>query len=312
MKRLAANWQFLLISQIYRGKFFIRPEIALGLGQQVADLLNPNTAFNPTPRRLEIITQSDSGHRKAFFFEDDEEMDEQETGSPYDDAPEGSVAIIPIKGSMMKYGSWCEYGAKDLAAMMLEAATHKNISAIVLDLDSGGGAVDAVAPLVDAVRMVKSMGKPVVSSIDMACSACYWVASETDYLVADNNISAEVGSIGVMMSFYDAKEYYEKKGIKMHVVFSNQSANKNEAFMMALEGKYDMIKEDELDPLARSFQEAVKANRSGKLNTDIKGILNGKTFFAQEAKEYGLIDRVGSANTAIEVALALAHARKLS
>jgi len=115
-----------------------------------------------------------------------------------------------------------------------------------------------------------------------------------------------------MMSFMDVKGYYEKEGIKLHTIYATESSDKNLAFQKALEGEYDMIREEELDPLARAFQAAVKANRSDKLNTAVKGILSGKTFFADQAKEYGLIDRVGNNNTAVEIALALAHARKLT
>ena len=313
MTKLAANWSILLMSQLMKGKFFLRPDIALGMGTQVANLINRNGEVNAREkRRLEVTTISDSGKVKAFFYDDDEDDDEEERqSSRYDAVPAGSVARIPIKGTMMKYGTWCEYGMQEIGAFIQEAAAHKNIAAIVLDYDSGGGAVDAVAPLNHAVAFAKSLGKPVVASIDMACSAAYWSASTTDYLVADNDISAEVGSIGVMMSFMDVKGYYEKEGIKLHTIYATESSDKNLAFQKALEGEYDMIREEELDPLARAFQSAVRTNRTGKLKESAKGILNGKTYFADTALANGLIDRVGNNNTAVEIALAMSHARKL-
>ena len=314
MTKLAANWSILLMSQLMKGKFFLRPDIALGMGAQVANLINRQGEVNAREkRRLEVTTISDSGKVKAFFYDDDDEDDEEEDrkASIYDSVPTGSVARIPVKGTMLKYGTMCEYGMQEIGAFIQEAAAHKNIAAIVIDYDSGGGAVDAVAPLNHAVALAKSLGKPVVASIDMACSAAYWSASTTDYLVADNDISAEVGSIGVMMSFMDVKGYYEKEGIKLHTIYATESSDKNLAFQKALEGEYEMIREEELDPLARAFQQAVRTNRAGKLDESVKGILNGKTFFAEQAKEYGLIDRVGNNNTAVEIALALAHARQL-
>ncbi|MEX2369037.1 MAG: S49 family peptidase, partial [Candidatus Paceibacterota bacterium] len=138
----------------------------------------------------------------------------------------------------------------------------------------------------------------------------YWTASACDYLVADNDISAEVGSIGVMMQFRDVSGYYEKEGIKLHTVYSSESDQKNLAFELALEGKYDLIREEELDPLARAFQQAVKKNRAGKINTAAKGILNGRTFFAGDALANGLIDRIGTNTTAVEIALAKSHAKQ--
>ncbi|MBD3630505.1 S49 family peptidase [Cyclobacterium sp.] len=311
MTRLAGNWQFLLMSQLLKGKFFLRPELALGLGFQAADIINRTDRHSRQRRSLKLQSVSASGLvRSALLFDEDDEEAEEDTGSPYDGAPEGSVAIIPVKGNMMKYGTMCEYGTTEIASFMKDAVTHKNIGAIVLDIDSGGGAVDAVAPLVDVTHLAKATGKPVVASVDMACSAAYWIASEADYIVADNGISAEVGSIGVMMSLVNMKAYYEEKGINFHHIYSNESSEKNKPFELAMEGKYELIREEELDPLARGFQKTVKTNRAGKLNTQAKGILNGKTYFADEALSVGLIDRVGTCTTAVEIAIAKSHAKQ--
>tara|TARA_R110002020_G_scaffold475112_1_gene708614 strand:+ start:8143 stop:9093 length:951 start_codon:yes stop_codon:yes gene_type:complete len=316
MIKLAANWQYLLVSQIARGKYFMRPDLAIALTGQATDLILAKNGTTAEKRRIELTRVSllDNGlfQRKSFYLdEDDEDEDMETTSSIYDDAPSGSVAIIPLKGSMMKYGTWCDYGTNDLAAMVMDAVNHKNIGAIVLDIDSGGGAVDAVAPMVHAIDAAKSAGKPIVASVDMACSAAYWVASECNAIVADNSISSEVGSIGVMMSFMDATKYYEEKGITLHSIYSNHSSGKNESFRLALEGKYDMIKEEDLDPLAVAFQNTVRRNRAGKLDESTPGMLSGKTFFGEAALKTGLIDHLGDNRTAINLALGMSHAKQL-
>lgn len=309
MTRLAGNWQFLLISALLKGKFFIRPDIAMAMGPQVNRLLSREgmEAAEDQERSIEIICVNESGKETKFFYGEDPN---DNLSTLYDEAPEGSIAKIPVKGSMLKYGTACDYGTMELASFILEAAAHKNISGIVLDFDSGGGAVDAVPPLSQAILMVKQIGKPIVSSVDLACSAAYWNASETGYIVADNSVSAEVGSIGVMMSFMDVRGYYEKEGVTFHSIYSNESGDKNLAFEKALNGEYDQIKEEQLDPLARQFQKTVRENRGSRLNTSVNGILTGKTFFAEEALSIGLIDRIGTSTTAVEIALAKSHANK--
>lgn len=216
-----------------------------------------------------------------------------------DDGKKNMVAVIPLRGTMIKYGTMCSYGADEIAAAIDEAAANKKVIGIVLDIDSGGGAVDAVAPLVDAIRRTKAMGKPVVASCDLCASAAYWTACECDEIMADNNISSEFGSIGVMMSFPDYAKYYEKEGIKVHTIYSNLSTYKNAPFEAAKLGKYDDIKTEELDPLARKFQANVRAKRAGKLNEDIEGILSGKVFYAEDALKHGLIDSIGTLDRAI-------------
>lgn len=216
-----------------------------------------------------------------------------------DDGKKNMVAVIPLRGTMIKYGTMCSYGADEIAAAIDEAAANKKVTGIVLDIDSGGGAVDAVAPLVDAIRRTKAMGKPVVASCDLCASAAYWTACECDEIMADNNISSEFGSIGVMMSFPDYAKYYEKEGIKVHTIYSNLSTYKNAPFEAAKKGEYDSIKTEELDPLARKFQANVRAKRAGKLNEEVEGILSGKVFYAEDALKYGLIDSIGNLDRAI-------------
>jgi protease-4 len=220
-------------------------------------------------------------------------------GGSFDDAPKGSTAIIPIGGTMLKYGTYCSYGTEEIAAEITKAANHRNIDAIILDIDSGGGAVDAIAPLVDAIE---KCSKPVVASCDLCASAAYWAATACDRIVANNNISAEFGSIGVMMSFQDVEPYYKDMGVITHTIYSNHSDYKNKPFQLAKEGKYDEIKTEELDPLAIKFQSQVKTSRGEKLNTEIPGILQGRMFGPEEAKAYGLIDEVGNLDTAVQIA----------
>ena len=221
------------------------------------------------------------------------------TSGDFSKAPEGSVAVIPLKGDMMKEGTMCSYGTEELAAVVREAADAENIVGIRLDIDSGGGAVDAIPPMLDAIAYSQSKGKPVVAACDLCASAAYYVASHCDSIVAVNDISAEFGSIGVMMQFPDYAKYYEQKGIKIHTIYSDLSDYKNAPFEAARKGDYKSIKEEMLNPLARQFQEAVKTHRKD-LKQDIDGILNGRVFFARQALANGLIDEVGTTESATE------------
>lgn len=215
-------------------------------------------------------------------------------------APEGSVAVVQLRGDMMKEGTMCSYGTEEIAAVVREAADAKNIIGIRLDIDSGGGAVDAIAPMLDAIAFSQSKGKPVVAACDLCASAAYYVASHCDSIVAVNDISAEFGSIGVMMQFPDYAKYYEQKGIKIHTIYSDLSDYKNAPFEAARKGDYKAIKQEMLDPLARQFQEAVKSHRKN-LKQDIDGIVAGRMFYARQALEYGLIDQIGTTESATEL-----------
>ena len=215
-------------------------------------------------------------------------------GNTFSDAPQGSTAIIPLHGTMLKYGTMCAYGTTEIAEIIREAAEAKNISSIVIDIDSGGGSVDAIAPLVDAIHTAQQKRKAVVASCSLCASAAYYVATYCNEIVADNSIDAEFGSIGVMMSFADYAKYYEKEGIKVHTIYSNLSDYKNKPFEEAKKENYAAIRDEELDPLARDFQENVKRNRGARLLLDTEGLLRGRMFYHREAVRVGLADTIGT------------------
>lgn len=215
-------------------------------------------------------------------------------GGTFDDAPKGSTAIIPVHGTMLKYGTMCSYGTTEIAEVVREAADSKNISSIVLDMDSGGGSVDAIAPLIDVVRHAKGKQKAVVAYCDLCASAAYYVACACNEIVAGNEVSAELGSIGVMMSFMDYAKYYENLGVKQHTIYSNLSDYKNLPFEAAKRGDYKAIRDEELDPLARDFQEAVKQGRGARLQLETEGLLRGRMFYAKDAVRVGLADKIGT------------------
>ena len=214
------------------------------------------------------------------------------------DVPEGSVAVIQMRGTMMKEGTLCSYGTEELAGLMVAAAMDGEVVGLVLDVDSGGGCVDAVAPMTQAIARCRAMGKPVVASCDLCASAAYYVACHCDSVMANNDISAEFGSIGVMTQLADYAGYYEQRGIKLHNIYSTLSEHKNAPFEAALKGDYKSIKEEELDPLARQFQSSVKAHRPG-LDLKTEGVLSGRMFMYDEAQRVGLIDGIGTLDDAV-------------
>lgn len=288
-----------LLSQIIRGKWLIDPQTAISYFPLISNLLEGKVVELDGDPQFKIQAYSNLG----------------ESYSAYDDAPEGSIAIISLNGTMVKEDTWCDIGTETIAANLTEAARHKNISAIILKINSGGGAVDAIAPLLESIQ---SSTKPVISFVDdMAASAAYYVAAHTQAIIASNNISAMIGSIGVMIQFMDYQEYYAAKGIKTHTIYAPESTSKNQAFEEALKGNYDLIKSELLSPLAQKFQAAVREARKGKLNESIDGVLAGKMFFAEDpltddALKAGLIDSIGNFDTALALANQLAAKQTIS
>ena len=212
------------------------------------------------------------------------------------DAPKGSVAIIDMIGPVMKYGDMCTYGADEIVNAMYLADNNPNIIGTVFNEDGPGGGVSAIGPF---MQFAKTKKKPVVAIADQCCSLHYWaMCAVADYKMADNNVSAQFGSVGVVTSFADNRKYLETLGYVFHDIYPEESEHKNLAFRLALEGKYEMITQEMLSPIAQKFQAAVRAG-CPSLKEEV-GVLTGKTFGADKALEYGMIDAIGSIDQAIQ------------
>lgn len=279
-----------LLSAITRKPWFIRESDALSQDVIVMKILGGEYSVEDFSKIF-----SDSNPLKVSL-NNGEKIAASSAG--FNNAPDGSVAIIRLTGTMLKYGTWCSYGTAEIAEAINEAAASPKIKAIVIDADSGGGAVDAIAPIFDAIINARK-SKPVVGCVDLCASACYYALLPCDEIIAGNDISAEIGSIGVMMQFQDMVPYLEEQKIKVHTIYSSLSDYKNRPLELAKQGKYDEIIAEELDPLALKFQNAVKQYRGGKLDEAVAGLLAGKMFYANQAKQIGLIDDVQSLEYAV-------------
>jgi len=227
--------------------------------------------------------------------------------SSYDEAPKGSIAILPVKNVIMKEDNCGSPGTQTMIQRLRQANEHPNISAHILDVDSGGGSVDGTQDFHDEIVASK---KPVIGfGNGTVGSAAYWLISGCSEIIAINS-TAQIGSIGTACTLYDNRAALEKYGYKMHYINADGSPDKNQEYFQALDGNYGPLKLGTLNPLNDIFHASVKNNRAGKLNIDAKTNepLTGKVYLAEEALAKGLIDHIGNFDFAIKRAQELGQA----
>ncbi len=216
------------------------------------------------------------------------------------------VAVIPIVGPITKYDSWCNYGATTYARAISEAGAHPEVCAIVLDFDSGGGAVNAISIMKEAISYVQSLGKPIIAHVDFCASLAYWAASQCDAVFCDNNVSSAVGSIGALCHFVDDAGKLKQDGYTVVTVYADESPDKNLAYRRAIEGDDTAIKK-ELSYLVAQFHQDV-LNTRPDVKADAPGVFTGAMFSPAEAQTLGLINGVHTLSECIENAAIRAHA----
>jgi ClpP class serine protease len=229
-----------------------------------------------------------------FEFDDDQEFGLAQTGS---------VAIIPICGTIMKYDYCGSPGTDTLSSWLKSAIASPQIGAIVLCVNSGGGSVEGTGEFAD---LIKGSTKTILAFCDgLMASAAYWIGCSAKEVWA-SHATCEFGSIGTAVCFMDDSEYMEKNGFKEIYLNADSSPDKNQDVLKAINGDPSQLKENIINPTNAIFTKHVKANRESlKLFGDgqYQEPLTGKVYLAERSIEIGLIDGICTMDACIERAL---------
>ncbi|MDI6891006.1 MAG: signal peptide peptidase SppA [Thermodesulfovibrionales bacterium] len=175
------------------------------------------------------------------------------------------------------------------------------IKAIVLRIDSPGGAVAPAQEIYEEVRKAATKKKVLVSMGSIAASGGYYIASPATRIIA--NPGTLTGSIGVIMEIPNIEGLMNKLGIKTEVVKSGR--HKDIASIFRGIGKEEKeILQGVLDNVHGQFIKAVVEGRK-MLLADVKKIADGRIFTGEQALKVGLVDELGNLEDAVQAAAKL-------
>lgn len=242
------------------------------------------------------------------YVEDEDEYEEEVnnthyhyrlTHKDYAAIPQGKqISVVRLEGVMMRDEAWCEPGTRDIAKWLRQGDADPRVLANIVLIDSGGGAADSVKDLADAITACQ---KPVLAFCDGdMCSAAYYAGCYADHIMANDGRN-RVGCIGTMVQLvgYPAKAKDENGYTRLRI-YADGSEDKNSEYEQALEGNFELIKRNVLNPLAEDFRNDVKTRRPSTTDEQRKG----RTFYAQDVVG-SLIDSIGSLKDAVKQALDL-------
>jgi protease-4 len=172
----------------------------------------------------------------------------------------------------------------------------KSVKAIVLRIDSPGG---AVGPSQEIYHELKKLAqeKPVIVSFGaVAASGGYYLAMAGERIFA--NPGTITGSIGVVMSFPDYQELMGKVGIKSEVIKSGPYKDLGSATRDMTDDERSLLQEM-ISDVHRQFVEAVSAGRNIPV-AELAPYVDGRIFTGRQALTIGLIDELGSFNDAVD------------
>ena len=252
----------------------------------------PEVLWAGTEHSLALAMEAHDRMMAGAFSDDDEEDDDE---VPFNYSVQGEVGIVSIKGPLTNRDAWYNryLGVTcyaDVRHALLYAANQADVKAIVLDIDSGGGAVSGVADVGNLIRLIDENVKPVYSFTDGAmCSAAYWLGCSARE-VYSSNVST-VGSIGVIATHMEYSKALKDAGIGVTVV----RAGEYKALANSVEPLSDKAKtqlQNQLNAAYSVFLEHVADCRNTTVNLCDANMAQGREFFGKEALAAGLVDGI--------------------
>lgn len=194
-------------------------------------------------------------------------------------------------------------GGDTIAAALRAAAADDDVSAVVLRVDSPGGAVTASETIWREVVRLRDAGKPVVASMgSVAASGGYYVSMAADLIVA--NAGTITGSIGVVTGKLVTRGLKDRLGVSSDSVRTNDNADAWSANQPFTEAQQAHV-EAEADLFYTDFVQRVADGR--KLDVEaVDQVARGRVWTGADAKERGLVDELGGLRTAVRRAKVLA------
>lgn len=198
------------------------------------------------------------------------------------------VALIPVSGPIFPKANLFTQisGATSISSLARDfqvALDDDEVSSIVLDIDSPGGAVTGINEMSDIIRAAGEKKDVTAYVSGTGASAAYWLASAASEVVID--ATARVGSIGVVVAYPSAKD---EESVEL---WNTASPNKR-VDVSTDEGKKVVV--SELDALADVFITAVANHRNVSTGTVVSDFGKGGVLVGQNAVDVGMADRLGS------------------
>jgi protease IV len=235
------------------------------------------------------------------------------------------IAVVRIEGVLME-------GLTGFAQKQIDhAATDAAVKAVIVRINSPGGTITSsddlhhrLTQLRDGSAQKKAAAKPlVVSMASLAASGGYYIAMPAKTLFAEP--STATGSIGVYAALPDATELSKKIGFGMRIIkagdvkdsgspFHEMTPHERELWQDMVDHSYLRfleVVEQGRPALKGKLQEDISANKSVPIRDEkarskhvqyVRYLADGGIFMADDAQKYGLVDRIGYLEDAVQAA----------
>ncbi|WP_020654675.1 signal peptide peptidase SppA [Massilia niastensis] len=215
---------------------------------------------------------------------------------PFGDA----VGVIVAAGNITEgIGGPGVVGGLTTANLIRHAREDDQIKALVLRVDSPGGSAYGSELIRRELELTRAAGKPVVVSMgSLAASGGYWISMASDEVIADP--ATITGSIGVFAILPTADKVGDKLGIHTDGVTTTWLADAYNP-LRPLDPRFGKLVQSSINHVYSEFTTKAAAARKTTV-AKIDEVGQGRVWTGAQAKERGLVDRLGSYGDALQSA----------
>ena len=209
------------------------------------------------------------------------------------------VAVIVANGDIVMGSANDAIGGDQFAKEIRKARENDAVKAIVLRVNSPGGSLTASDIIWREIMLTKGV-KPIIASMsDVAASGGYFISMPCDTIVAQPNTIT--GSIGIFGMMFNIGSFLENK-----LGITNESVNTGEfSDIMTISrplSEYERaIIQGQVEDGYKTFTTKAAEGRNMPVE-ELKKYAGGRVWSGSQAYERGLVDVLGSYETAIAIA----------
>lgn len=212
----------------------------------------------------------------------------------------GEIGIVTIAGDIVDgEANLGTAGAETIVRALEKGLRERDLKALVVRIDSGGGSALASERIRQAVLAAKAKGLPVVASMgSVAASGGYWVATAGDRIYAEpSTITGSIGVFGVLPSFEGAMT---KLGLGADGVKTTPLSGEPD-LLRGPSPEADRLLQMGVDGTYRRFLALVSAARKIPV-AQVDQIAQGRIWAGGTAHQLRLVDSFGGLDDAVREA----------
>lgn len=219
--------------------------------------------------------------------------------------------IVDVAGSGALMGGGDEIIGSRVVEDLDKLANDKDVKAVVLRINSGGGSAYASEQMWRAVQLLKKKKPVVVSMGGMAASGGYYMSCGANYIVAEpTTLTGSIGIFGLIPDFSGLVK--DKLGLRFDVVKTNKASD-----FGTMSRPFDAAESAALQAhVNRGYALFLKRVADGRTAAGRKmtpeavdHIAQGRVWTGNQALKNGLVDKIGTLNDAILKAEQLAQTK---